>query len=93
MGRQVGLPGFPLPPDNLTRASRGVENSVSDGGPPSTEMVVGFVGGPVQGPLGFPISRRWRFITREVAFFCLLCHEHMEVNLDLSPCPKKRPGE
>lgn len=55
-------------------------------------MVVGFVEGPVQGPLRLPISRKWRFIIREVAFFCFLCHEHMEVNLDLSLCPKKRPG-
>lgn len=36
-----------------------------------------------------PISRRWRFIIRKVAFFCFLSREHVEVNVDLSLWPKK----
>lgn len=38
----------------------------------------GGVGAP-RGSLSFPISGRWRLIIWEEAFFCFLCHEHMEV--------------
>lgn len=96
MGRQVGLseqpPTPPPTPDNLSGASRGCYRPYLGRGATLGLDGEGPVEGPTQGPLGLPISRRWRFIIWEVAFFCFLCHEHMEVNLDLSPWPKKDLG-
>lgn len=62
------------------------------GGRPPSWMVGDPRGFPTQESLGVPVTRRWRFIIREVAFFCFLCQEHMEVNLDLSPWSKKALG-
>lgn len=93
-GEAGGALGAPPPPPTGPRARtvylelpRAARNSASGGGRPSGWRV----GGPAQEPLGLPVSRRWRFIIGEVAFFCFLCREHMEVNPDLSPWPKKGP--
>lgn len=90
-GRALGV-SHPRPQDNSTRASRSCYKLCLKLGAALGLGGGGLVGRPTWGPLSLPISRRWRFILREVAFFCFLCHEHMEVNLDLSPWPKIRAG-